>query len=135
MKAILKQIPWADDRPDLASGLSVGDEFEVLDHYEKVKSLPGDGLVYCTTEYYDIMIPKKYLDILDDDEGIPGPIPEPKKRPIPFEDAVAPRIVHDQNRLNTLYSGINRCLCGVREINIEWVEEYNELIDKVKSRK
>ncbi len=144
MKAILKGIP---DFVNTPKGLRVGQEVKVLNPV-KVHFLSDDDFVFISNGEWAINIPKKYLYILDDDEGIPGSIPEPKKRPIPFEAegnvfkpplGLCPKDIWEENimkdRFHEVCSVIVRYYSSGLKIHIEWVEEYNELIDKVKSRK
>lgn len=41
-----------------------------------------------------------------------------------------PRRIHDEERVNELANAIHRYVNNVKEIPIEWIEEYNELIEK-----
>lgn len=45
---------------------------------------------------------------------------------------VMPRWLHDENRASDLASAILRCMQAGWEINPEWVQEYNEIIQRAK---
>jgi hypothetical protein len=59
----------------------------------------------------------------------PPPSPPPTAKP-PL--GIMPRYIHDEQRLNDLCLAINRYITGNKAIPIEWIEEYNELVKRLK---
>jgi hypothetical protein len=44
---------------------------------------------------------------------------------------IMPRILHVEHRLSEINGGIDRFLAAEKKVPVEWINEYNELIDQV----
>lgn len=47
---------------------------------------------------------------------------------------IKPRWLHDLHRFCDIMAAINRALYSETEIRVEWIEEYNELVGRVKCK-
>lgn len=56
---------------------------------------------------------------------------QPKKPPL----GVKPRWLHDEQRLQDLGGAIYRYLSDKMPIQIDWIEEYNEILRRMEGRK
>ena len=91
-----------------------------------------DELIKEIAEFYGIKVIEKTPEELKENKDYPSPEqPCNKKPPI----GLTPKNIHDEKvnlkRFTEVYEAIERYYGAGLKINVEWIEEYNELLDVI----